>query len=40
MFNPYNCAEITDIAPCITAKCGNDCSSGTVLIIERNDKND
>jgi hypothetical protein len=35
MFNPYNVAEITDIAPCITANCGNICSSAAVLIIER-----
>lgn len=34
MFNPYNTSEITDIAPCITANCGNTSSSGTVLIIE------
>ncbi len=35
MFNPYNCAEITDIAPCITTHCANECSSATVLIIEK-----
>lgn len=40
MFNPYNKAEITDIAPCITSKVGNDCSSAAVLIIEREVKND
>jgi hypothetical protein len=33
-FNAYNCAEITDIAPTITAACGIQNSSGTVLIIE------
>ena len=34
IFNPYNCAEIKDIAPCVTANCGSDCSSAAVLIIE------
>ena len=35
MFNPYNQTVITDIAPCITTNCGSDCSSATVLIIEK-----
>ena len=34
MFNPYNCAEITDIAPCVTTNCGGTGCSATVLIIE------
>ena len=35
LFNPYNCAEVKDVAPCITTKCGNTTTSATVLIIER-----
>ena len=35
MFNPYNCVEITDIAPTQTTSCGGVCSSATVLILER-----
>lgn len=34
MFNPYNKAEITDIAPTITSQCGSSTSSAAVLIIE------
>ena len=34
MFNPYNCAEITDIAPCLATNCGCTTVSATVLIIE------
>lgn len=34
MFNSYNCAEITDIAPTITARCGIQNTSGEVLILE------
>lgn len=34
MFNPYNCAEITDIAPCVTTNCGGTGCSATILIIE------
>ena len=34
MFNPYNCAEVTDIAPTQTAHCGGITHSSTVLIIE------
>ena len=34
MFNPYNCTEITDIAPCLSTQCGSTTSSATILIIE------
>lgn len=34
MFNPYNQAEIKDIAPTLTCNCGSWESSSTVLIIE------
>lgn len=34
MFNPYNCAEIKDVAPCVTTNCGGTGCSATVLIIE------
>jgi hypothetical protein len=34
MFNPYNCAEITDVAPTITAQGDSITKSGTVLITE------
>ena len=34
IFNPYNCAEIKDIAPCISTQCGSTTTSATVLIIE------
>lgn len=34
MFNPYNCREIINVAPCLTTNCGCDYSSATVLIIE------
>ena len=37
MFNPYNCTEITDVAPCVTTNCGGTGCSATVLIIERGD---
>jgi hypothetical protein len=33
MFNPYNCAEITDIAPTLTAQGDSITKSGTVLIM-------
>ena len=33
-FNPYNCAEITDIAPTLTAQGDSITKSGTVLIVE------
>lgn len=32
MFNPYNCAEITDICPTLSTQCGSTTSSATVLI--------
>jgi hypothetical protein len=38
MFNPYNGAEITDTAPCISTQCGSTTTSATVLIIERKDE--
>ena len=34
LFNPYNCAEIKDVAPCVTTNCGGTGCSATVLIIE------
>lgn len=34
VFNPYNCTEITDVAPTLTSQCGSATSSATVLIIE------
>lgn len=34
MFNPYNCAEITDVAPTLTAQGDSITKSGTVLITE------
>ena len=34
MFNPYNCVEITDVAPTLTAQGDSITKSGTVLIIE------
>jgi hypothetical protein len=33
-FNAYNCAEIKDVAPTITTRCGLATSSGCVLIAE------
>lgn len=33
MFNPYNCYEITDIAPTLTSACGHTTTSATVLIV-------
>jgi hypothetical protein len=38
MFNPYNVAEVTDIAPCVTTNCGGTGCSATVLIIESEEK--
>lgn len=38
MFNPYNVAEITDVAPCLATNCGCQTVSSTILIIERKDK--
>jgi hypothetical protein len=34
MFNPYNCAEITDVAPTLTAQGDSITKSGTILIVE------
>ena len=34
MFNPYNCTEIKDIAPCMSTQCGSTTTSAAVLIIE------
>ena len=34
MLNPYNCVEITIIAPCVTTNCGGTGCSATVLIVE------
>ena len=34
MFNPYNCAEISDYAPTVTTQCGSTTSSSSILIIE------
>ena len=36
-FNAYNCSEIIDIAPTITAACGVQNSSGAILILEEGD---
>lgn len=33
MFNPYNCTEITNIAPALLTNCGITTSSSTVLIV-------
>ena len=35
MFNPYNCAEITDVAPTQSTQCGGTTSSATVLKMEQ-----
>lgn len=37
VFNPYNCAEIKDIAPCISTQCGSTTTSATILIIEKDE---
>ena len=34
IFNPYNCSEITDFAPTLTAQVDSITKSGTVLILE------
>jgi hypothetical protein len=39
VFNPYNCTEITDVAPTLTSQCGSTTSSATVLIIESEEEN-
>ena len=38
MFQPYNCSEITDISPTLTANCGCKASSATVLIASLGDE--
>ena len=38
MFNPYNCSEITDISPTVTANCGCGTSSAAVLITNLGDE--
>ena len=38
MFQPYNCSEITDIPPTVTANCGDKCSSAAVLITNLGDE--
>lgn len=37
MFQPYNCSEITNISPTLTASCGCKTSSATVLIANLGD---
>ena len=38
MFNPYNCSEVTDIAPTQTTNCGHATTSATVLIADAEGK--
>lgn len=38
MFQPYNCSEITNIAPTVTANCGCKTSSAAVLIASLGDE--
>ena len=38
MFNPYNCSEIFDVSPTVTANCGCKTSSATVLITNLGDE--
>ena len=38
MFQPYNCSEIFDVSPTITANCGSTTSSAAVLITNLGDK--
>lgn len=38
MFQPYNCSEITDISPTVTANCGCGTSSAAVLIASLGDE--
>lgn len=38
MFQPYNCSEVTDISPTITANCGSTTSSAAVLITNLGDE--
>ena len=39
-FNPYNQAEITDLAPTLTCHCGSWQSSSAVLILEESENGD
>ena len=38
MFNPYNCSEIFDVSPTLTANCGSKGSFATVLITNLGDE--
>lgn len=38
VFNPYNCSEIFDVSPTLTANCGSKGSSATVLITNLGDE--
>ena len=38
MFQPYNCSEITDISPTVTANCGCGTSSAVVLVASLGDE--
>ena len=38
MFQPYNCSEVTDISPTLTASCGCGTSSAAVLIASLGDE--
>ena len=38
MFNPYNCSEIFDVSPTVTANCGCKTSSAAVLITNLGDE--
>ena len=38
MFNPYNCSEIFDVSPTLTANCGSKGSSATVLVTNLGDE--
>ena len=38
MFQPYNCSEVTDISPTVTANCGCKTSSAAVLITNLGDE--
>ena len=40
MFQPYNCSEMTDISPTLTANYGSKGSSATVLIASLGDEED
>ena len=40
MFNPYNCREITDVAPTLTAQGDSITKSGTILIVVKEKEGD